>query len=327
MQTADKGSIETVLGPITKKELGFCHCHEHLFIAEGQPARINPALKIDDLEKTSHELKMYKGQGGKSIVDAQPVGCGRMVENLVTASKETSVNIIASTGFHKLVFYDQEHWIHTIDEEELVELFVSELRRGMFSDGEHNFPVYRTSAKAGIIKTASAQKGVTEEYKKLFTAGARAAQITGAPVMSHTEMGRHALQQIQTFIDSGLKANSIIICHLDRDLSDLGYHKAVAETGVYMEYDTIGRFKYHSDEAEAKHIIKMLELGYEDRILLGLDSTRERLKNYGGQIGLAYLLETFIPLLLKLGVSATSINKLLVKNPAEALVKYEKEQA
>jgi hypothetical protein len=68
----------TVNGPIWSKQLGFCHSHEHLFIARGKLADINPSLCIDNFEKTVEELKLYKKSGGISVVDAQPVGCGRM---------------------------------------------------------------------------------------------------------------------------------------------------------------------------------------------------------------------------------------------------------
>lgn len=314
-------TIETVLGPISPQKLGFCHSHEHLFIAPGPSEKVNPALRIDDLIKTKEEVERFKDAGGRSIVDAQPLGCGRMAENLAVVSKETGVNIIASTGFHKLVFYEDDHWIRKIDEDALTELFIDEIENGMFIDGDHKKPEIRINSRPGIIKTASESVGITSEYKRLFLAAARASKRTGTPILSHTEMGKYALEQVQLFTDAGLPPNSIIICHLDRDLSDIEYHKAVAQTGVYLEYDTIGRLKYHGDEDEAKFITKMIDSGFEDSILLGLDTTRERLKSYGGKIGLSYIKESFIPLLLSYGVPQDIIEKFTVINPSKALAK------
>ena len=88
-----------------------------------------------------------------------------------------------------------------------------------------------------------------------------------------------------------------------------------------MEFDTIGRFKYHSDEDEAKFIVKLVEEGYEDTILLGLDTTRDRLKSYGGSIGLDYISKNFIPTLKDFGLSDKIIEKFLVTNPAKAFTK------
>ena len=316
-----KEVIETVLGSVQKHQLGFCQCHEHIFIADGHPAKINPVLKIDDFNKTLHELKEYKETGGDSIVDAQPIGCGRMPKYLYEASKNANVNIIASTGFHKLIYYDKNHWIHCMSDKDLANIFTNEIEKGMYVECDMKPPTRRISSKAGIIKVASDKDGVVGEYRKLFTAAAEASRLTGTSILSHTEIGRSALDQIKFLLDAGLDASSIIICHIDRDLHDINFHKAVAETGVYLELDTIGRFKYHNDTEEIQFIIKMLEYGYEDRILLGLDTTRARLKSYGGQIGLGYLKNIFIPRLMQSGVSKNIIEKLTITNPSNALVK------
>lgn len=323
MSVLQRNLIMTVSGPITSAELGFCHSHEHLFIADGPSARIHPALRIDSYAATLAELVHYQRTGGRSIVDAQPLGCGRMAEALCGVARESGVQIIAATGFHKLVFYPEDHWIHSLDEVKLAQLYQSEFESGMYSDGDTALPGKRSAAKPGIIKTASDTAGITKPYRKLFEAAAMTAKATGAPILSHTEMGKAALQQIRFFQDYGLAADALIICHVDRVLDDLDYPLAVAETGVYLELDTIGRFKYHSDAAEVALILKMVERGHEDRILLGLDVTRERLKSYGGAIGLDYIRTTFIPLLQKAGLTDEVIAKFMIHNPARAL-RYQK---
>ena len=65
----------------------------------------------------------------------------------------------------------------------------------------------------------------------------------------------------------------------------------------------------------------MIEWGFEDKILLGIDTTRARLKSYGGSIGLGYIKERFIPLLLQYGVTRKIIDKFTTINPAKALAK------
>jgi len=325
MESMNKSNlIVTVQGSISSTSLGFCHSHEHLFLAAGQSSKINPALRIDDFHKTVKELSMFKNAGGMSIVDAQPVGCGRMAEYLLEASIKAGVHIISSTGFHKLIFYPENHWIHSVSEDELTEVFINELTTGMYINADNNFPSQRIPALAGVIKTASDINGVDTNYKKLFNAAARASIKTGTPIISHTEMGKGAMEQIQLFREYGVPADSIIICHLDRNVKDICYHLHVAKTGVYMEFDTIGRFKYHSDEDEAEFLLKMVDNGYEDRILIGLDTTRERMINYGGSIGLAYIKNNFIPLLKRYGLTEEIIKKFVIDNPAKAFSKYKK---
>lgn len=323
MESINKtNSIVTVQGTIQRTDMGYCHSHEHLFLADGQSAKVHATLRLDDFDKTVEELMLYKEVGGVSIVDAQPVGCGRMADLQLEASRKTGINVIASTGFHKLIFYPEGHWVQTSSEDRLTDIFISELTLGMFINSDNEFPSQRVPALAGVIKTASDVNGVNDEYKKLFTAAAKASIATGTPIMSHTEMGKGALGQIKIFTDHGVPADSIIICHLDRTVEDVSYHLEVAKTGVYLEFDTIGRFKYHSDEDEAEFIVKMVSAGYEDRILIGLDTTRERMKSYGGSLGLDYIKTSFIPLLKSYGLTDGIINKFVVDNPAKAFSKF-----
>lgn len=314
----DAYHIQTVTGKIRPEELGYCQSHEHLFIANGRSAELVPSLRLDDFDATCSELELYKSIGGKSIVDAQPVGCGRMADLQLKASVRTGVNIIASTGFHKLIFYPDDHWIRNMDEDALAALFIDELENGMYIDCDISKPVQRIESRAGVIKTASDKEGPSGDYRRLFSAAAEASVRTGSPILSHTEMGMGALDQIRLFTDHKVPVESIIICHLDRVLTDTGYLMEVASSGVFLELDTIGRFKYHDDDDEARFIITLLENGFEDRILLGLDTTRERMKSYGGSIGLDYLYETFFPLLRSYGVSDSLIHKFTVINPAKA---------
>lgn len=310
--------IQTVRYCIPSSTLGYCQSHEHLFIADGQSAKLVPSLRIDDFDKTVSELNTYKDFGGTSIVDAQPIGCGRMAEDLYNASVSSGINIIASTGFHKLVFYPEEHWIHTMDESELLQLYKSEIEHGMYINCDNALPSEQIFSKAGVIKTASDLNGPTGKYLKLFNAAAKVSKTTGVPILSHIEAGKGALEQLQIFTDNDVPLDSIILCHIDRKLNTFGYQLEIAQTGVYMEFDTIGRFKYHSDEEEAAFILKMVDHGYEDKILIGLDTTRERLKSYGGSIGLDHILTTFIPLLKSYGLSDSIIEKFTISNPAKA---------
>lgn len=311
--------VQTVSGLLPYRMLGYCQCHEHLFIRKGKSFIINPALIIDDIGKTTMELKMYMRNGGTSIVDAQPVGCGRMPTALLHASKNSGVHIIASTGFHKNLFYKEDHWIFKMKEEQIAQVFIDELQNGMYDDEDAIKLTNKTLIKAGIIKSAIDAERISENYEKLFNAAAYASNETGFSILCHIEKGTDALSVVQFLSSKGVSTSSIILCHLDRAKYCAAYHRELVQTGVYLEYDTIGRFKYHSDEKEIELIIKMIEWGYENRILLGLDTTRERLKNYGGNIGLDYILNCFIPKLLSEGVAKNTIDAFMVKNPQNAL--------
>jgi phosphotriesterase-related protein len=221
--------------------------------------------------------------------------------------------------YKKLVFYDNGHWLHKADDDLLIRLFISEIKEGMYIDADYKAPEMRCSARAGIIKAAVDSDGIKDGYIKLFNAVAVASVMTAVPIMCHIEKGADAMAVVDFLVNRGVRLETIILCHLDRARYDPDYHREIAETGVYLEYDTIARFKYHSNEMEIKLVYKLLENGFEDKILLGLDTTRERLKSYNGSIGLDYLRNTFIPLMLESGIDHQAIHKMTVSNPKKVL--------
>lgn len=314
-------NVMTVLGPLEKNKLGHCQCHEHLFIKEGKSKEINPALCLDDYEATLKELNNYKKSGGDSIVDAQPLGCGRMTENLIKSSKQSNLNIIASTGFHKLKFYPEQHWIFDIDLDDFQNVLKKEIENGMYLNTEDHYPNKQVSSKAGIIKTAYSEENTDQiiKYEKLLAAAAEVAKESNTTIMCHTDKGNGALKVVDILTKKGVNPKSIIICHLDRKANNFDFHYQVANRGVFLDYDTIGRFKYHSDEDEITLIKRMIKQGFENNILLSLDTTNERMKSYGGNIGLDYLIKKFIPLLRKHKISDKIIDKMTKDNPASAL--------
>ncbi|RXZ78427.1 hypothetical protein EBB07_26980 [Paenibacillaceae bacterium] len=319
IMTATAVHIHTVTGMLPPDKISHCQCHEHLFLAQAKPAQISPVLCIDDFGKTVQEIERYKLAGGSALVDAQPLGCGRMADALVDASLQTGLPIIASTGFHKLNFYWDNHWIHQYDEQRLTDIFVGELTEGMYINVDDSEPREQVAAKAGIIKTAVGPSGMVGSYVKCFAAAAEAAIRTGAPLQCHMEPNVDPLEIIRFFVERGVAPSSLYMCHLDRTHYDLALHEQVAHTGVYLEYDTIGRFKYHSDDSEAALIKHMIGKGYVRQLLLSLDTTRQRLHSYGGEIGLDYLLATFLPKLAAEGVSGDDIRQMTVWNPRKAL--------
>ena len=117
----------------------------------------------------------------------------------------------------------------------------------------------------------------------------------------------------------GLDPARVLVCHADRQADDFRPHVEIAKTGAYLEYDAIHRQKYHDDASEIRLILHMLEKGHRNRLLLSLDTTAARLHHYGGEIGLPYLIETFLPALSRAGVSAADIRQITHTNPARAL--------
>lgn len=307
--------IMTVTGPILPEQLGFCQCHEHLMIRKGISYEKNPDLCMESIEKSSQETAEYARLGGNTLIDAQPGGCCRMECSLCDISKRTNIFIIASTGFHKLSFYPDNHWIFNSSYETILQHFLHELTQGMYTDTDiERKPDFITS-RAGIIKTALDTEGLTSRYQKLFKAAAQASIQTDVPLMVHIEQGSEPLILLTYLLELGVNPHRIIFCHMDRSIEPDEYYTKVLEKEIFLEFDTIGRFKYHSDKEEIQLIRHLLSLGYEDQLLISLDTTRARLKSYSPKgIGLGYLLTDFIPMMSKAGITFSQIYKLTIHN-------------
>jgi phosphotriesterase-related protein len=325
-----EGCVVTVRGEVAAGELGYCQPHEHLCIERGSAAERSPSLVIDEPDRTAVDLRAFRAAGGSALADAQPLFAGRDAATLVRLSEACDVHIIASTGFHKLRYYRADDPLLALGEEELAELFVSEIREGMLlpafspqAAGAGDAPAFiaeagRSGARAGVVKTAL-EPEYTELHGKLFGAAARAAAETGAPLMIHVDPGADPVGLADRLAAAGPGYGRLIFCHLDRAEPDLAVHRELASRGAYLEYDTIARYRYHGDEAEAAIIEEMVSSGYADRLLLSLDVTRERLRGYGGKPGLDHLLASFYPFLEERGVEAADLRLMSTVNPSAVL--------
>ena len=313
-----KKYIRCIHDDIPPESLGFTDAHDHLFVFPIRGVHLPDRLLIDDYARTVLEVRAFTAAGGHGVVDAQPVGAGRQPELLVGLWEDTKLNIIASTGMHKRFFYPDDSPLHTYSAGELADLFISEIRTGMYAYDPNTPCGRRTGFKAGIIKIATEENGIDETYIRVFQAAAGAHIETGAPIITHTELSAYGLEQARFLISEGVRPESIIISHMDRTI-DYEAVAAVAETGVFLSFDTIGRFQYHSDEDEVRLIAQLWENGFGSRIMLGLDCTRDRYMSYEGTIGLDYLQRVFLPLLVQSGFSKDMTEMLTITNPAKAL--------
>ena len=62
----------------------------------------------------------------------------------------------------------------------------------------------------------------------------------------------------------------------------------------------------------------MIEGGHLEQLLLSLDTTNQRLSTYGGEIGLDYILNAFLPALRDAGVPEEQIRSMTIENPRRA---------
>ena len=284
--------VRTVLGDIQPEEMGLTYSHEHIVIEASFPTLANPEFILNDTIRISAELKDLHSLGGRTMVDTMPASCGRNILKLAKVSQNSGVNIIAPTGIHLEIYYPPNHWRYYLSVEELSELFIKDITEGV-DQYDYCCPVVkRTSHKAGMIKLATGDEKISGHQKKIFEAVVNAHHETGAPILTHTNGGKLAMEQVELFLKLGADLNHVVISHVDKQ-QDLAFHHDLMQTGVYVEYDSHFRFMAKGDDWTYRLLENMLPK-YSNRIVIGMDLAKNTYwKSYGGKPGLIYLLTEF----------------------------------
>ncbi|MEM4846914.1 MAG: hypothetical protein QW794_04055 [Thermosphaera sp.] len=303
------GKVETVRGPVDAGELGITDYHEHLYVEPPRWLhRQDPDFALDSVEKSAEELKSWKEAGGRTLLELTAVDFGRNIRKIRDiADRVPEVHVVATAGYNRPFYMGR--WVYAVSEDDMVRDTVQDITVGI--DG--------TGIKAGIIKAGSEYNNFNEAAQKLFRVAARAHAETGAPIITHTTGGTMALEQAGFLIERNVSAQQIALSHMDRHV-DVGYHKSVAELGVYLGYDCFGKAKYGPDENLMALIRSMIDAGFGQNILIGNDLGRPSYwRAYGGGPGLDYVLTKFVPRLRSEGFSQEEINMLLIDNPRRFL--------
>lgn len=309
----DMPFVRTVLGDIQPSQMGLTYSHEHIIIEESFPTMSNPLFILNDVEKVSDELIQLHQAGGRTVVDTMPANCGRNVEKLAEVSRRSKVNIIAPTGIHLEMYYLPNHWRYSYTTDQLTRLFTDDITLGIDRHDYGGPIVERTPCKAGMIKLATADGKITAHQHKIFEAVVNAHLETGAPILTHTNGGQLAMEQVELFHKLGANLNHVVISHVDKH-KDLAFHHDLMQTGVYVEYDSHFRWKTPGDNWTLTLLETLLPL-YADHIVIGMDMAKNSYwKSYGGTPGLNYLLTEFKQELETRGMDAY-FEKLFFTNP------------
>jgi phosphotriesterase-related protein len=272
----------TVQGPVPYKQLGITDAHNHVWIAP-IPGTNKDCPVLNQYDLILKELVEYRAQGGESLLDCQPGGCGRDGSKLLELSKAARVNIIACTGFHRKKYYPIDYWLWSASAQKVSDNLCSDLEHGLAEIINAPSPV-----KAGFIKIALEATWSDCPHAALEGA-ASAAAITGALVEIHTEKGALAEKACIYFTDHGVSPHQLVLCHMDKRL-DLSLHKAIASLGVLLEYDTFYRPKYNPTDRLWPLIEQMVGAGLSDRVALATDMADAALYHHiSGGPGLASL--------------------------------------
>ena len=159
-------AVNTVLGPINASDMGKTLMHEHLIFGYygWQHDPLHPFSRDAALEKLVQNMAELKKSGIDTLVDVTPPFMGRDLHFMREVSRRSGVNVIACTGFYTRQAGGLPNYFASWTPDEIAELMLLELTKGM--DG--------TDIKAGAIKVATEEGGLSDLERKVLIAAGKA---------------------------------------------------------------------------------------------------------------------------------------------------------
>jgi len=340
------GQVQTVLGTVAPDAIGVTLPHEHLLIdfkvMFAEPAgagdkgrawepvslanlgwvRQNFNANLDNLslldeQVAQDEILLFKHAGGRTVVDPTPKTIGRDPLALARIARATGLNVVMGTGYYVAASHPPD--MDRRSEDELARELIADVTAG----------VGDTGVRAGLIGEIGTTYPWTENERKVLRAAIATQRQTGAPLMIHP--GRHPdmPMQLAEFVQkNGGDLRRTIMCHICRTIGDVRAVIALAQTGIWLEYDLFGMensfypynpsFDMPNDGGRMAHVLALIETGHGDQILMSHDiAYKTSLVKYGGY-GYHHLLVNVVPRLRAKGVDDAGLTRLLVENPARA---------
>ncbi|MFJ2963898.1 phosphotriesterase [Streptomyces collinus] len=294
-------AVRTVLGDVSPADLGVCDAHDHLFF--GSPRL--PGQELRSMAAARAELVAFREQGGGTVVQWTPYGLGRRAADLPPLSRETGVHVVAATGLHQAVHYDEDTLAGL--RSRLAEVFVAELTEGIGTSG----------VPAGVVKVAGGFHTLDAHARWTMTAAAEAQRATGAAIAVHLERGTGALDVLDLLCgELGVPPHRVVLGHLNRS-PDLVVHRQAAEYGCYLAFDGPSLAHHATDWRMPDAVRALADAGFGDRLLLGADTTTAAARSVDGGPGMPYLLRRVRPRLVD-AVGEELVRRILTENPGRA---------
>lgn len=299
----------TTLGPKSADELGMILPHEHVFVdvrTSDQPGYAQAETE-DVIKLMAPEIDKARAAGITAIVECSPAGVGRRADILKAVSEATDFPLVAPTGIYREPWVPD--WALDASEEALRDWMAGEL------EGE----IEESGVQAGWIKLSAGDDGMTESEAKILRAAAGAGAATNAIIGSHTIRGRVVRDQLDILNDVGYTPERFIWVHAQAE-PDFDLHLEMAGRGAWIEYDDIGS---GSDRMHIDRIQRLLDAGFEDKILLSHDRGWYDPAQPGGGIPrpFTYISAVFLPKLAEVGVDDPTIRQLTHDNPFRAFAR------
>ena len=268
---------------------------------------------LDDEDLATREVGEYKRHGGGAIVDVTSIGLKRDPLAVRRVSEATGLHIVMGTGWYQKLYHPSN--MDDLTVEDMTDRIVRDVTEGI--DG--------TGVRSGIVGEIGVNgRPIVENEEKSVRAAARASRLTGAAISFHgptVQEERHRVLDIAE--EEGADLRRVVMGHSDSlAYGEPALTRELLDRGVYIELDMLGReasIGISQTEMGVRSIQRMIDEGYEERIVLAHDVCwKIHLKHYGG-FGYSFIPEQLLPHLREIGVSEERIDKMMVQNPKRIL--------
>ncbi len=341
------GSIQTVLGPVSREELGVTLMHEHILSDLSQIAAppteaserelfYQPlsqsnvgmvrfyslpnadTLRLDDIPSAIDELNLYREHGGGTVVEVSSRGLGRDPLGLARVSRATGLHIVMGSSYYVDAAHPPD--MDSRSEDEIADEIVQDVVNGAGS----------TDVRSGIIGEVGCSWPLTSNERKVLRASAAAQKRTGAAITIHPGRDERSPAEILEVLErAGANLHRTIIGHLERTVFDWSRLRDIADQGCYLQWDHFAyersyfpnnpRVDLPSDAGRMELIARMIAEGFGEKILVSHDvASKDKLLKYGGH-GYFYILVHILPRMRARGFTEEDVNRILVQNPATVL--------
>ena len=311
-------TVQTALGPVEAAKLGRVLMHEHVFVMTADVQQNYPDEWGDEDQRVAdavRKLSELPKHGIDTIVDVTVVGQGRDIARIKRIAEQVpELNIVVATGIY--TFDEVPLFFSRRPKETMTDFFVRDITEGIAGTG----------ARAGMLKCAVDEKGLTDGVERVLRAVARAHAATGAPITIHTHSaGQHGPQIVKVLTSEGVDLARVVLGHSGDAVDHPDYLERMAQTGLTLGMDRFGIDHFATFQQRSDLVAEMCRRGYADRMVLSHDCSCYL--DWFTQGALAelkdwhylHVSQDVIPYLRDHGVTEAQLDSMLTRTPARIL--------
>jgi len=252
-----------------------------------------------------------------TIVDLTVIGLGRYIPRIIEIARQTPIQIIVATGiytYNDVPFYFRLRGPGTVlgGPELMADMFVQDITEGIAGTG----------VKAGMLKCATDEPGLTPGVERVLRATALAHRRTGAPISTHTHaQSKSGLAQQKIFREEGVDLSRVVIGHCG-DTTDLKYLEELIDNGSFIGMDRFGLDSILSFEDRVNTVAEMCRRGHAGKMVLSHDAAcfmhwlpETVLHSALPRWNYLHIHNDVIPALKQKGITQDQLHQMLVENP------------